>query len=63
MLAVSSGGTEDSGGQLDPFRQERADTQAVLEWLSKQDWFSGELVTTGASYFGFTAWAYTTASG
>ena len=30
VLAVSSRGAEGSGGQLDPFRQERADAQAVV---------------------------------
>jgi putative CocE/NonD family hydrolase len=62
VLAVSSRGAEGSGGQLNPFRQERADTMAILAWLTKQDWFSGELVASGASYFGFTAWAYAAAS-
>ena len=63
VLAVSSRGAEGSGGQLDPFRQERADTRAVVAWLREQDWFSGELVAPGASYLGFTAWAFATASG
>jgi putative CocE/NonD family hydrolase len=63
VLAVGSRGVGDSGGQLDPFRQERADTEAVLAWLSKQEWFTGELVASGASYLGFTAWAIGASSG
>ncbi len=63
VLAVSSRGAEGSGGQLDPFRQERADTEAVVAWLSQQDWFTGELVASGASYLGFTSWAFASAAG
>lgn len=61
LLAISSRGTEGSGGQLDPFRQERADTKAVLAWLDKQDWFTGELVASGPSYLSFTTWAFAAA--
>ncbi|MBO0790012.1 MAG: CocE/NonD family hydrolase [Ktedonobacteraceae bacterium] len=63
VLAVSSRGAEGSGGQLDPFRQERADAQAVVAWLAQQDWFTGELVASGPSYLGFTSWAFAAAAG
>ncbi len=63
VLVQSSRGAEGSGGQLDPFRQEREDTIATLAWLSQQDWFNGELVAYGASYPGFTAWSLASSAG
>ncbi|PTL81398.1 CocE/NonD family hydrolase [Vitiosangium sp. GDMCC 1.1324] len=57
VLVQSCRGTFGSGGQFDPFRNEHADGLATLEWLKKQDWFSGELATLGSSYLGFTQWA------
>ena len=63
VLVQSSRGAEGSGGQLEPFRQEREDTVATLAWLSQQDWFNGELVAYGASYPGFTAWSLASSAG
>lgn len=63
MLAISSRGAEGTGGQLNPFRQEREDARDIVAWLSQQDWFTGELIASGASYEGFTAWALAEASG
>ncbi|WP_257453453.1 CocE/NonD family hydrolase [Archangium lipolyticum] len=57
VLVQSVRGTFGSGGQLDPFRNERADGLATIEWVKKQDWFSGELATHGASYLGLVQWA------
>nr|QKW93606.1 X-pro dipeptidyl-peptidase [Cystobacter sp.] len=57
VLVQSVRGTFGSGGQLDPFRNERADGLATIEWMKKQDWFSGELATHGPSYLGFVQWA------
>jgi putative CocE/NonD family hydrolase len=57
VFIQSCRGTFGSGGELDPFHQERADGLATLEWMKTQDWFSGELVTFGASYLGFVQWA------
>jgi uncharacterized protein len=56
-LVVSGRGTCGSGGELDPFAQERDDGLAVLAWLKRQDWFNGVLGTFGASYSGYTQWA------
>jgi putative CocE/NonD family hydrolase len=50
-------GTFDSGGRLNPFFDERTDGLATIEWIKKQDWFSGELATMGYSYLGYTQWA------
>jgi hypothetical protein len=47
VFIQSCRGTFGSGGTLDPFHQERVDGLATVEWLKKQDWFNGELVTFG----------------
>ena len=57
VLVQSCRGTADSGGQFEPFRHERADGLATVEWIKGQDWFSGELATTGASYLAYAQWA------
>ncbi len=56
-LVQSVRGTFGSGGQFDPFRNEQADGRATLEWMKRQDWFSGEFATLGPSYLGHVQWA------
>jgi len=63
VLIQSCRGTADSGGQLDPLRRERADGLATIEWIKKQDWFSGVLATHGASYLGYVQWAVAAEAG
>ncbi|HVU73197.1 MAG TPA: CocE/NonD family hydrolase [Mycobacteriales bacterium] len=50
-------GTFGSSGPFEPMVHEADDGQAVLAWLRSQPWFSGRLVTAGASYLGFVQWA------
>jgi len=50
-------GTFGSGGALEPFRHERADGAATLEWLASQAWFTGSVGTFGPSYLGIVQWA------
>ncbi|MCY1082106.1 CocE/NonD family hydrolase [Archangium lansingense] len=57
VLVQSVRGTFGSGGQLDPFRNEKADGLATIEWMKQQDWFSGEFAMHGASYLGLVQWA------
>ncbi len=57
VLVQSTRGGYGSGGELQPMSQEAADGQATVAWLRQQPWFSGELVTMGASYMGYAAWA------
>jgi putative CocE/NonD family hydrolase len=57
VLIQSCRGTFGSGGELNPFRQERADGLATVDWLKRQAWFNGQLATVGQSYLGFTQWA------
>jgi uncharacterized protein len=57
VVIQSCRGTAGSGGELQPWRHERADGQAALAWLRQQDWFTGELATIGPSYLGYVQWA------
>jgi putative CocE/NonD family hydrolase len=57
VVVQSCRGTFGSGGTWEPFRSERADGRATLEWISGQPWFSGVLATFGPSYLGLTQWA------
>jgi putative CocE/NonD family hydrolase len=50
-------GTFGSGGVFDPFRHERADGLATLEWLASEPWFTGAVGTFGPSYLGLTQWS------
>ncbi|KKM73725.1 hypothetical protein LCGC14_1407550 [marine sediment metagenome] len=56
VLIQSCRGTFGSGGQFIPFFNEHDDGIATIEWIKKQDWFSGELVTMGGSYLGYVQW-------
>lgn len=61
VLVVSSRGTGGSSGSLQPFLQERSDCAAVIQWLKQQSWFNGVLGVYGASYLGYTQWAFAAA--
>ncbi len=57
VLIESVRGTFGSGGEWLPFRNERADGRATLDWLAAQPWFGGQSATFGPSYLGLTQWA------
>lgn len=57
VVVVSVRGTFGSGGDFDPFFQEKSDGAAVLGWLERQPWFVPNVGLAGASYFGMTQWA------
>lgn len=63
VLVQSTRGTSGSGGEFVFARHEHEDGLATIEWLKKQDWFSGELAMTGASYLGFVQWAIASTAG
>lgn len=50
-------GTDSSGGQFDPFANERADGLRTLDWIRAQPWFDGRIGLTGPSYLGYAQWA------
>jgi uncharacterized protein len=57
VLMQSTRGTFGSGGSFDPFRHEREDGLATLEWVVKQPWFGDAIVLVGGSYLGYVQWA------
>ena len=57
MVIQSVRGTFGSEGRFDPFRNERSDGRATLDWIAGQPWFDGRLATFGPSYLGLTQWA------
>lgn len=57
VVVQSCRGTFGSGGDFEPFHHERADGRALVAWLREQSWYSGDFVTFGPSYLGFTQWA------
>lgn len=58
VVIQSCRGTFGSGGKdFEPFRHERADGLATLQWISEQPWFTGSVGTFGPSYLGLVQWA------
>lgn len=57
VLLQACRGTGGSSGEFDPFGNERADGLATLDWIEKQPWFRGNLLTFGPSYLGYVQWA------
>ncbi|MCW5721819.1 MAG: CocE/NonD family hydrolase [Devosia sp.] len=57
VIVQACRGTERSGGEFDPFANERADGLATLRWIKAQDWFDGRIGLTGPSYLGYAQWA------
>jgi hypothetical protein len=49
-------GRYDSDGTWTPYRNERADGAALVDWLVRQPWCDGRIITYGGSYSGYTAW-------
>jgi predicted acyl esterase len=50
-------GRHDSDGTWAPYRGERADGAALVDWILAQPWSDGRVVAYGGSYSGCTAWA------
>jgi len=50
-------GRYESGGDYEPFVNERRDGLETLAWLAEQPWFDGRVGMWGGSYFGYTQWA------
>lgn len=45
-----------STGEYYPLRNERKDGIETLQWISKRDWYNGQLGMWGGSAFGYTQW-------
>ena len=50
-------GRFDSGGEFEPFVNEKEDGRATLKWIEEQPWFNGVLGMWGPSYLGYVQWA------
>jgi putative CocE/NonD family hydrolase len=57
VLIQSTRGGFGSGGDFEPFRREREDGLATVDWVTKQPWFGDSIVLFGASYMGYVQWA------
>ncbi len=63
VLMQSCRGTAGSGGEFIYARNEHQDGLATIEWIKRQEWFSGELTMIGGSYLGFVQWAVAAEAG
>jgi putative CocE/NonD family hydrolase len=57
VVVQSCRGTAGAAGVFDPFANEGRDGIATLDWVEKQEWFNGNLLTFGPSYLGYVQWA------
>ena len=57
VFIQSCRGTAGSGGDFVYARNERADGLATIEWIKRQNWYSGQLALIGGSYLGIVQWA------
>lgn len=57
VIIQSTRGGFGSGGSFEPFRHEREDGLATVDWIIKQPWFGDALVLFGVSYLGYVQWA------
>jgi uncharacterized protein len=46
-----------SEGIFYPFKNERKDGLATINWIQSQKWFNGKIAGWGGSYVGYTQWA------
>lgn len=49
-------GRYESGGKFYPLIHERSDGIDTLNWVAKQPWFNGQIVTWGGSTSGYSQW-------
>ena len=47
-----------SGGDWDPYENERADGLALLDWVRGRPWYNGEIFLEGGSYLATVHWSY-----
>lgn len=57
VIVQSTRGTGGSGGSFHLWRNEAADGQATVDWLRKQEWFTGAFATIGPSYLSYVQWS------
>jgi putative CocE/NonD family hydrolase len=57
FVAVDLRGRGNSGGAFVPGRVEAKDGYDTIEWIARQPWCDGQVVTWGGSWRGFTQWS------
>lgn len=57
FVAQDVRGMGDSGGEWDPFVNERKDGYDTVDWVASQPWSNGRVGMIGASYGGLVQWA------
>lgn len=57
FIAADVRGRYDSDGVWEPYRNERSDGAALIDWILAQPWSDGRIVAYGGSYSGYTAWS------
>ena len=50
-------GKFESEGKFYPFKHDRKDGLATIDWIKSQKWFGGKIAGWGGSYVGYTQWA------
>jgi putative CocE/NonD family hydrolase len=60
VVVQSVRGRSGSDGEFRPMVNEAADGRDTVDWLRRQDWYTGKLATFGGSYLGFVQWALLT---
>lgn len=56
FIAQDCRGRHDSGGEWEPFFNERKDGYDTIDWISKQSWSNGAVGMIGGSYVGWAQW-------
>jgi predicted acyl esterase len=57
FVAQDVRGKARSDGETDAYTYEMLDAYDTIDWIVEQPWSNGAVGLTGASYYGFTAWA------
>jgi len=53
---VDNRGRNNSEGTFFPYENDAQDFYDIIDWVSKQPWCNGQVVTSGGSYLGFAQW-------
>ncbi|MEL7433449.1 MAG: CocE/NonD family hydrolase [Chloroflexota bacterium] len=57
VVAQTTRGQFDSGGDFMPYIHEKEDGLDTIAWIQEQDWYNGTLGMFGMSYLGLVQWA------
>jgi putative CocE/NonD family hydrolase len=58
-MVADTRGKRLSPDAIEPYEHEAKDVNAVIDWISKQQWSNGKVGMYGGSYVGFAQWAAT----